>query len=107
MLTAFTFSEEMYSVDLIMAMNAAKQKMLVTTIVEGEVFISRVYPKNNILHHNIEWIDLMKVFIEDFIEFNRNPEDYRIGLDKEVEEYNSIPRDRMTYDLKRWLKGEK
>lgn len=103
MLSAFTYSKEMYSLELILAMNAAKEKKLVTTIVEDEIFISRVYPKNNIFHQNEEWIDLMHIFIIEFMKFNKDPEEYQKQMEKEVEE-SSIPSDRLAFDLKRWLK---
>jgi len=103
----FDFSylnEELFSIDYITAINNARDKHVITVIVEDIAYLSRSNINTSILFYKGEFEGIMRNFVEDFKFYMLDPKGYRAAI-IESESGNQIKAsyDHMVYNLKRGI----
>lgn len=93
-----------YSIDLVLALNRAVTKHLLTGIFNMEARISLYYVNNRILEDNYENYSLMFEFIEAFDEYVIDKVEYLKNNKVYMQESDYLDNTRMVFDLQRRIK---
>ncbi len=102
-LSCFKFNGE-YSIDLILALNRALAKHILTGIYDYEAYISKFYVNTRIVEDNKEFYNFMLDFIKNFDYFCLDKETYKKNSEIYLASDSTIvDNSRLIFDLRRKL----
>lgn len=104
-LSSFNFIDN-YSIDLVLALNKAVAKHLLTGIYDMEARVSLYYVNNRILEENCDYYYMMYDFINSFDEYCLDKEEYLKNNKLYMQEsLDYLDNTRMVFDLQRRIKN--
>lgn len=103
---ARTLEGQVINLKLMMGINRAYERHLLTAIVDDVAYISRAYINANIIRNNSYFEPIMKDFIRDFNSFTASPIEYLDNLQMVASgvEQASAFNERTIYDLQRRMR---